>query len=56
MDYVAEMLGRNLVRCDRCQDAKDCERFDTVTLCDDCLILILREWRIRRREFGELAS
>jgi hypothetical protein len=32
------------------------ERFDAVTICEARLLLILREWRIRRREFGELMA
>jgi len=42
--------------CDRCGDPKPCERFDRVILCDDCLVLIQREWRIRKSEVGVLSK
>ena len=44
------------IRCDRCGETKPCEIFDTVVLCDPCLVMVLKEWRIRRMEFGELSA
>jgi hypothetical protein len=42
--------------CERCAELKPCETFDQVVLCDECLALILLEWRIRRQEFGKLSA
>src|SRR6266516_6862305 len=42
--------------CERCGTSDNTKTFDTLTLCERCLLLILKEWRIRRAEFEELAA
>jgi hypothetical protein len=44
------------MRCARCGTEEDCETFDKLTICETCLRLVLEEWRIRKREYAELAS
>jgi hypothetical protein len=44
------------MKCERCGSDESLEKFDAVALCDDCLLLIVAEWRIRRSEFGELVE
>jgi len=44
------------MKCERCGTFENCETFDTLTLCERCLLLILKEWRIRHSEFVELAA
>jgi hypothetical protein len=46
----------NPVRCERCGETKDCQSLAQMFLCQLCLILILREWRIRKEDFAELAQ
>ena len=36
------------------QAPRDVEKFDAVTLCNPCLVLILTECRLRRSEFVDL--
>lgn len=43
-------------RCERCGTHDNCETFDSLTLCEYCLLLIVREWRIRKSDFAELAQ
>jgi hypothetical protein len=44
------------MRCERCGTDQNCERFDALVLCEACLLLILKEWRVRRSEFGALTE
>jgi len=39
------------MKCERCGTQENVGTFDTLTLCERCLLMILREWRIREDEF-----
>jgi hypothetical protein len=43
-------------RCSRCGQESNCQSFGVqkVQVCEDCLTLIVVEWSIHQREFGEL--
>ena len=41
------------MKCERC-GRTGADISGEVVLCDECLALIVREWKIRREEFGEL--
>lgn len=41
-------------RCDRCGEGNDCETFGGIPLCEECIVLVVKEWRIKRDEFGAL--
>jgi hypothetical protein len=43
------------MKCERCgKPATDND--SEIPLCDSCLTLIVREWKIRHDEYGELAK
>lgn len=46
----------NPMKCNRCGDAGQCEKYGNVHLCEPCLILIVEEWHIRQQDFGELVQ
>jgi hypothetical protein len=43
------------MRCERC-GSPAAEDFAQVFLCEMCLLAIVREWRIRKRDFEELVN
>jgi hypothetical protein len=44
------------MKCERCGDLKDCETFNGVPLCEPCVVNVITEWSIKRREFGEFTA
>ena len=43
------------MKCERCGAGAD-EDCDGVPLCEVCVVLILKEWRIRKCDFDELVK
>ncbi len=43
------------MKCERC-GRPGADVLGEVVLCEECLCLVLREWRIKHAEFGELTS
>ena len=44
-------------RCLRCGSTQQCSAWDgSIHLCELCIALIVREWRIHRDEFAELST
>lgn len=41
-------------RCFRCGETRTCREFDGAHVCDACVSLIIREFLVKREEFGEL--
>lgn len=44
------------MKCERCGSQEAVEQLNGVVICDTCVILVLKEDQIRRREFGELQT
>ena len=44
------------MNCARCGEAQDCETFAGIPLCEDCAALTVKEWKIKRDDFAELAE
>lgn len=45
------------MRCLRCaSEREDVIVFGAIRVCKACLLLIVREWLIKNREFGELVK
>jgi hypothetical protein len=42
------------MRCERCGSSEGAEQLGSIVLCEDCVALILKEWKLRRDEFAEL--
>lgn len=47
------MVGQQ--KCERC-GRPGCDVEGEAVLCSECIALVIREWRIRFEEFGELAG
>jgi hypothetical protein len=43
------------MRCERC-GKPGCDVQGEAILCENCLSLVIREWKIRFEEFGKLAA
>jgi hypothetical protein len=43
------------MKCERC-GCLGADILGEAVLCEECLVLIVREWRVKREEFGQLTQ